>query len=716
MKHAMKRLIALFLVAAALFGMAACKPNTPEEDPDDSTTETTVTEPVTKPLLTEGRAISDADGLTEYIILVPTSPSEPTVELEIATTLQELMWEEFGVRIRIAAATKRPTKLPEILIGETCRESMGDIDVDRSGLGSTGYYVRNYGEHIVFVANSDQALWNCMVDFMRNYMAYDPYTMSEPIKAESKQFFVPEDFCLEHKVEGTHDFADIKINGVDVTKFMIVGGENCGTSASALSSALQDLTNSTFNVIYADKSATQQDIEIVIGKSKRDGALFNVDYSQIKDGTCSVFYFNNRLVFAANSPIAYQYAVPQFLRDYFGYAQNEVYPSEPISLNFEEGLITTYTVDSNLNNVTVGTVDIDRVLGDSMQKLAGSGLSCYSDEKTIKKVMERTKTQAKYGDVNFSFSPDYGVCDCDACKQAAEEYGSPYGAYYKLVKDCAQQLLDSGSTSQIKISAITETYETPNIKFPSNVEVTVGNRRLCAKHSIGDSACETNAAFVKVLDEWAATGATVSVVDFTSDFAYYPAFFPNFRTTYQNIAFYSQKNVKNLYIHFNEGQASTEFGALRKQIYSYLSFHTSLSEDEYVTALKAAIGTVYGQEYSEKLYEYITLMEGAASSDCFSANDKPGKIIPISYTTDDAGKKTYDLSLAYQAYAVWNEIHPFYPALSDSDLLINQYLFNLYQASEVSHSYNSFTEWIQQSVDMLDYFRVMTSIVASKNN
>ena len=40
MKHAMKRLIALFLVAAALFGMAACKPNTPEEDPDEGDEDT----------------------------------------------------------------------------------------------------------------------------------------------------------------------------------------------------------------------------------------------------------------------------------------------------------------------------------------------------------------------------------------------------------------------------------------------------------------------------------------------------------------------------------------------------------------------------------------------------------------------------------------------------------------------------------------------------
>lgn len=716
----MKKIIALLLLLCTVLGMAACDTGS-QTDPSDTTAGSSDTDPVDRPIdymaetsytyqkLDSGIQISDEDGLTDYIILVPTSPSTPTVELEVATTLRDMLWDLYGVRIRIAGATKRPTNLPEILIGETCRESMGVIEVDRSGLGDEGYFVRNYEERIVFAANTDEALWNCMYDFMRSYLDYDAYTDTVAERRDTKSFYLPENVFIRHNGSGKED-VNVSINGKDLSDYLVISGLGCGTAASDMISGLEDITGATFNVIFADKSSTTQDLEIVIGQSTRDGVLFNIDYDTIGEKECAVYFLQNRLIFAAHTQVAYRYGVREFLREYLGYAYSEAYPTEDVELKFDEGLVKSYTVNSDIHQFTCGTVDYEKLFADNMNKMAGSGDICYSDETTLKKVLSRARTQAKYGDVNMSYVPDT-VCNCQDCKKAAEQYGSPYGAYYAMMQKVAQTLLEEGIDASLLLTAFGDTYAAPSIAFPSNICVTVANRKLCSAHCVGDASCETNAAFAANLDAWLATGAQIDVVDFTCDFAYYPATFPNYTTAYQNIVYYAQKGVRNVYMHFNTVQASLEFGELRERLYTEVFYNTAMTEDEFRAEMLRIAKVIYGEEDGQLIYDYIQLMTEAAVDGCFSANDAVSDIIPIAFSVnEETGRKSYDLETAIRGYKLWNQIHPYYEALATSKVPINQYLFNQYQGTAESHAYNQFSEWLLANVDMCDYTIVLNQL------
>lgn len=723
-----RRIIALLLLVCMVCSLAACN-DQPAVNPQDTTTAQSGTDIPDGPTdyyadatytfnkdLKSGIQISNEDGLTDYIILIPTSPSDPTVELEIATTLQGLLWDLYGVRIRIAAATQRPTKLPEILIGETRREKDGVVTVDRSGLGEDGYFVRNYDETIVFAANTDEGLWAAMTDFVRSYLGFDPYTESVAERRDTRALYLPEEVFIRHNDVGT-DKISITYNGKDLNKYSVVSGEGAGTVSTILSSALRRLTGGTFNTIYTSKSNTITDYELVIGQSNRDGKLFNIDYSTIGEHECAVFNYGNRIIFAANNPVAYRYGVEQFIEEYFGYIYGEKFPTSDIELTFEEGLIKTYTVSSTFHSFTCGTVDYDSLFADNMYKMAGTGSVCYSDAKTLTKVLARSRTQAKYGDVNLAFVPDDSFCTCDACKQAAEEIGSPYGAYYKLIQDVADAFIKENISSALLITAYRDTFDAPNMKFTSNVHVTLADRNLCSKHCIGDASCKINAAFAENLDAWIATGASVSVCDFTSAYIYYPVTFPNFMTVYQNIQYYSKKGIQDVYLHFNEVQASLENGELRSMLYTAAIINTNMTQEQYRAAMLRYAKQILGEKDGQLLCDYIDLMTSVTVDHCYTVSDLPQDIMPIESQFDEStGHFTYDLSVPSKAYAIWNTIHPYNKTLSQSKLLISQYLFNNYQGTTEARVYDQFAEWLQFTIDIRDQAVVYPQIFEAAKN
>jgi len=188
---------------------------------------------------------------------------------------------------------------------------------------------------------------------------------------------------------------------------------------------------------------------------------------------------------------------------------------------------------------------------------------CLSNPEVLKVLVLslKNKIQEKPAATYWSVSQDDNdrYCQCDACSALNEKYGKvPSGSIIYFVNQVARAFPDK------IISTLAYWYSR---KAPMNIEIEPNvNIMLCNIESTRQAPVfVTDPAFSKDLKDWGALSKDILIWDYNIQFTNFISPFPNLYTLKPNIKFYTDNQVKGLFMQANN-EAAAEMALLRSYL------------------------------------------------------------------------------------------------------------------------------------------------------
>ncbi len=488
-------------------------------------------------------------------------------------------------------------------------------------------------------------------------------------------------------------------------------------AAKALQSAFSTLLGGSSPRISSN-AMNSRTKEIVVGTdtAPEEAGYFTVDRSGLGENGFLIQTLGNRIVITGETSEGTWNGIEYFVKNYLGY-DARTNDSPPSIRNIAVPKNINYRSESNVNIYPLRSVKADGTFGasaygdinydDMFEHTASNGVKatpCYSKSAVINTIERKAKVKS---DIIFN-TPEV-LCDCADCMAAAEAEGTEMGAYFRAVKTVAER----NPSLNIRILAMNRTFKAPVSYLGDNVEVLICNRKLCSAHAIDDKNCSVNKAFADELRSWKKACGKVSVLDFTSDYYYYPVSFPNLYTIKKNVAFYASEGVYGVYLQFDTSLSDLEFSDLRNYLSECLLNNPHMSDSEYSELIDIGIKHYYGESSAKAVRRYIDLFNGTVSArgECFDIYSEPDEILPIR-KNGGSGAQAYDLTFACAAYDIWNEAFPYNEILGKSTSLYSRYLHYRYMSSPVSHAKTQFNLWLGSVTDMQDRTEIINAVIS----
>lgn len=246
----------------------------------------------------------------------------------------------------------------------------------------------------------------------------------------------------------------------------------------------------------------------------------------------------------------------------------------------------------------------------------GGGTSanpCLTDESIYNTVLANVrKILAEDPDTRiFSVSQNdsNNYCKCENCAAIDAEEGSPAGTLLRFVNRIANDIAADYPNVTVDTLAYRYTLNAPKVTKPApNVCIRLSTIACHLTHPITKSGCSTCANFRVALEKWSAICDNIYIWDYTTNYAYYLATFPNFHVLRENMKFFAEHNVKGVYEQGNGSGPSGEFGELRAYLISKLLMDPYMSKDEYYAHMDEFLAAYYGDgwEYIRKYIDAYT--------------------------------------------------------------------------------------------------------------
>lgn len=254
---------------------------------------------------------------------------------------------------------------------------------------------------------------------------------------------------------------------------------------------------------------------------------------------------------------------------------------------------------------------------------------CLSDPKTyetaLKNVMALLDANpgARYISVSQNDNSEY--CRCPECQRICGEEGSPSGQILRFVNRIADEVAKKYPKVTIYTLAYRYSRKPPKLTIPRpNVRVQLCSIECCYKHPFCDPDCADNAEFARDLCDWSKICKNMSIWDYTVNYRYYLAPFPNFGVMAENMSFLAKNNVKSVFCEgLYSGAANGEFGALRCYLLSKLLWNPDMTREEYDSAARDFLRGYYGEGWESVSFFLELLMPDRDKPGCFGIYDHP---------------------------------------------------------------------------------------------
>lgn len=490
-------------------------------------------------------------------------------------------------------------------------------------------------------------------------------------------------------------------------------------AALALQSTLSEMCNGASFKLVTSYNAKRTK-EIIVGRdtAQETNGLFTVDRSVLCDSGFIVKTDGERIIITGKTAEGTWNGVEYFVKNYLGYdVWNDTAPKNIKSIAVPRS-INHITVGENgqtgaLKEVTdtgafavrqYGDIDYDTLFTHNAYDRLRTASVCYSDEKTVTNIISKRVPGGRIV-YNSLATP----CDCAACKAAAQEEGTEMGAYFRLVRRAAEENPDK----RITVLASNRTLKAPSTSLGSNVDVLLCDRKLCSAHSVGDSSCPINKAFAENLQAWKKVCGRVTVVDFTSDYFYFPSTFPNLFVLKENAEYYKNAGVYGVYMQFDTKMSDLEFADLRKYLTDAVLKNPSMSDSVYSGLMDDAIAYYYGEDNAEAIRAYIDLSTDKAeqTGKCFDIYSVPDEVLPMK-TGDGSGVQGYDISFAREAYKLWNGILPYPSNAVSAKSRYSLAIAGRYMSGAANHAKIQFSTYLSSVIDAADRTEVIRAVIA----
>lgn len=228
---------------------------------------------------------------------------------------------------------------------------------------------------------------------------------------------------------------------------------------------------------------------------------------------------------------------------------------------------------------------------------------CLSNEDVFKTLIAALKKRieenpkAKYWSVSQNDNDQY--CRCDKCTALNEKYGGvPSGSIIWFVNKVAKEFPDK------VISTLAYWYSRT---APKNIEIEPNvNIMLCNIESTRENPVFiTDKAFTRDLQDWGSLAKDIIIWDYNIQFASPIAPFPNLHTIGPNIQFYTENNVRSLFMQATGDKG--EFAHLRAYLISKLMWNP---DDDPQSIINDFTSGYYGAG-GEYIRKYIDTMRDA---------------------------------------------------------------------------------------------------------
>ena len=282
---------------------------------------------------------------------------------------------------------------------------------------------------------------------------------------------------------------------------------------------------------------------------------------------------------------------------------------------------------------------------------------CLSDENVYQTALANVKKwldknpQATIVSVSQNDSHDYGVgCQCEKCRAIDEAEGTPMGSLLTFVNRIARDIKDEYPGIAVDTLAYRYTRKAPkNIVPEDNVIIRLCAVECCFAHPFDDDSCEDNLEFKKDVEAWAKICKRLYIWDYTTNFSYYIAPFPNLKVLWENFQFYRRNNVVGAYEQGNYESENVEFRELRTYLLAKLLWNPDMTKEDYYTIMDEFLQDFYGAGW-KYIREYIDITSEIAAKNHLHLYDRPSKCLAI-----ETEKGELDLTLLNQLKELWNK-------------------------------------------------------------
>ena len=526
----------------------------------------------------------------------------------------------------------------------------------------------------------------------------------KPTEKETEEMKKPENF---------DDHGNITFDGW--SDYVIVIGKTCDlaekTAASELRNYIKKMSGAFLEIVTDDTPKAEK--ELIVGRTNRD-FKGKYDKDELGDDGFIIKTEEKRLFLIGGEPRGTLYAVYTYLENYLGcrfytadFEKVPTYSALPFTEIAEDKQIPVFevrnsgwadlydhTISAKLKlNCSHGRGNISAIYGGSeffagsnchtlytLAELTDSNVNkepCLTDEAVFETVLKNVRALldanpgAKYVSVSQNDGNVNDACYCESCTALREELGGWSDHYVNFVNKVANAIKDDYPDVMVHTFAYKFTKEPPKTVRPAeNVMVQLCTIEGCFRHPLEE--CTSHGAdFAELVKAWAEVCNYLAIWDYTTDFYYYSASFPNLEALRANMRLFAENNVKKVYEQGNWQTTSGEFPELRAYLLARLLWDPYMSEETYNAYMDEFLYDYYGKGAS-KIREYIDYMHEVTKDSHLGIYDPPDKIYPNSkVTVRQSGLPTgfsKDVLKNYRSVD-WSQYYEWYSRLDPNEIL-----------------------------------------------
>ena len=237
---------------------------------------------------------------------------------------------------------------------------------------------------------------------------------------------------------------------------------------------------------------------------------------------------------------------------------------------------------------------------------------CLTDEKTFETVRKNVRRILKENPgvdiISVSQNDSYahqGGCQCENCRAIDEREGTPMGSLLTFVNRIADDIREDYPDVLVDTLAYRYTRKAPKtIKPAPNVLIRLCSIECCFSHPIADPQDERNAAFCRDIEAWSAICDKLYIWDYTTNYLYFIAPFPNLGVLWDNVRFFKAHHVLGMFEQGNQQSFSGELGELRAYLIAHLLWDPDMPKERYYELMDGFLRDYYGPGWTY-VREYI---------------------------------------------------------------------------------------------------------------
>ncbi len=451
------------------------------------------------------------------------------------------------------------------------------------------------------------------------------------------------------------------------TDYVIVLAENASpaerTAADTLADYLNIITGAAFPVV-TDATAPREK-ELVVGRTNRASAE-SLGIAGMDDDGVRILTAGDRLYLAGGEKRGALYAVYTYLEEHLGCRwftheltvapEQAVLPLETIDFSYEPPfkLRQSYWMFSTvypefcaahklhgimaymgeeyggpraelaINGVHAMAYIITADLFESHPEYFGADANgvrsvnrqpCFTNEDVYRLTVEAALRHVSTYETVFSVSQNDGMdfCQCETCRAFNAAHGNTdAAALIAFVNRVAAAVDEAYPGRQVETLAYQNSQTPPmGLAVAENVVIRLCPIGACVLHGLDDPDCPANARFYKDLSGWSALTDNLYIWDYSTNFQYLYALFPNILTLQNRYQCFRDNNVVSVFEHgCGEIFPASEFHDLKTYLTCKLLWDPDTDAERHIDEFCAAYYGEAGPDVVEFIHTFETQVGG----------------------------------------------------------------------------------------------------------